>query len=625
MCGIAVILKRPEIDCPLDTVRRFVEEVAHRGPDGSGLIGLGAAGTSREPEWMAWTVGMGHRRLSIIDLSEAGAQPMSYRNRYWLTYNGEVYNYIELRAELEGRGHCFVSQTDSEVILAAYAEWGSGCFARFRGMWGLALYDTLNDDVTLSRDPLGIKPLYFWRAPGLVAIASEIKQFVRIPGFVARGDEFVVSEYLERGYEDPSRSFFRGVVPLPSGSYLRISVGNLAAGKPVGYWSPEKVKVSVTDPREASERFATKFDECVRIQLRSDVPVGCALSGGLDSSAIAVVANGLRPPEAGPLHTFTATFPGDPADEREFVDAVLARIAATPHFDTPEPDGFLNDLTDFVWHHDEPVGGLSLYAGYCLARLTRDWRVPVTLNGQGGDEILSGYWQSYFLYLRELALGGRWLSLAAHLAGALKSDGNSSLFEQAPLMLRRYRGRSRGRTLVGLRGGSAAPRSAILRKALALRGQARRVGEIRDLFLPRLLKWDDRNLMAFSIEGRYPFLDSELIELCLSFSPELLFEHGWTKWPLRQGLRSLLPEKIYRRRSKFGFEVPQDRWLCGPLRPAIEHWLGMDRPLWNYVERDSVRQVAGETWRLDGRRAEPGQVLFRCFVLDKWLEVFGVA
>ena len=492
-------------------------------------------------------------------------------------------------------------------------------------MWGLALYDAVSNLVTLSRDPLGIKPLYLWHAPGLVAIASEIKQFLQIPGFVVRGDELVVSEYLERGYEDPSRSFFRGVLPLTSGTYLQIPLGNLTTGDPVGYWSPDRVKVSVTDPREASELFGAKFTECVRIHLRSDVPVGCALSGGMDSSAIAVVTNSLRGAEIGPLHTFTSTFPGDPTDEREFVDAVLATVRAEPHFDTPDPAEFLNDLADFVWHHDEPVGGLSIYAGYCLARLTREAKVPVTVNGQGGDEILSGYWQSYFMYLRELALLGRWLSLAGHLAGALMSDGNASLFEQAPLMLSRYRNRRRGETLVRLRRGPAAPSSPILRDALALRGQARRVGDIRSLFLPRLLKWDDRNSMAFSIEGRYPFLDSELIELCLSFSPELLFRRGWTKWPLRRALRSLLPEKIYSRRSKFGFEVPQDRWLCGPLRPAIERWLQTDRPLWNYVERDRVRQLAEKTWHLDGRRAEPGQALFRCLMLDKWWEVFHVA
>ena len=160
---------------------------------------------------------------------------------------------------------------------------------------------------------------------------------------------------------------------------------------------------------------------------------------------------------------------------------------------------------------------------------------------------------------------------------------------------------------------------------LTSRGQARRVNEIRMLHLPRLLKWDDRNLMAFSIEGRYPFLDHELIELCLSFAPELLYHRGWTKWPLRRGLQARLPEKIARRRSKFGFWVPQDRWLSGPLRPALLAWLNSNRPLWELVDHASVRRLAEEVWRTAGRRDEPGQALVRCFMLDKWLEVFDVA
>lgn len=204
-----------------------------------------------------------------------------------------------------------------------------------------------------------------------------------------------------------------------------------------------RIETSVSDAAQASEAFATKLGECVRIHLRSDVPVGCALSGGLDSSAIAVLVDS-QGGGATDLHTFTCTFPGDPTDEREYVEAVLDRIRAAPHFVTPSAQGFLDDLDDFVWHHEEPAGGLWMYAGYCVARATRAANVPVTLNGQGGDEILSGYWQSYFMYLRELGFHGRVLTLATHLAGALLPDGNPSLLEQVPVMLRRYLARRRG-------------------------------------------------------------------------------------------------------------------------------------------------------------------------------------
>ena len=252
-----------------------------------------------------------------------------------------------------------------------------------------------------------------------------------------------MTEYLATGYEDQTRSFFSGVAPVPPGTYLTLSVSGEALSSPRPYWWPERVETSVYDATQASKAFAAKLDECVRIHLRSDVPVGCALSGGLDSSAVAVIVYS-QGGGATDLHTFTSTCAGDPPDERKYVEAVLDGIRAAPHFVTPSAQGFLNDLDDFVWHHDEPVGSLSMYAGYCVARATRVANVAVALNGEGGDEILSGYWQSYFLYLRELGLRGRVLTLLGHLAGALLPDGNPSLIGQVPVMLRRYFARRRG-------------------------------------------------------------------------------------------------------------------------------------------------------------------------------------
>jgi asparagine synthase (glutamine-hydrolysing) len=605
----------------LSLARAMSDRVAHRGPDGAGLVGLAGEAVIYSAESTAWQVALAHRRLSIIDLSLAAAQPMVYGDRYWLTYNGEVYNYVEIRAELERLGRAFRTQSDSEVVLAAFAEWGPRCFERMRGMWGLVLVDAQSCTAVLCRDRLGIKPLYVWRSGGLLAVVSEIKQLIDVPGFRARRSEQAVVEYLATGYQDQTHSFFRDVTPVPPGTYLTVSVEGEVLSSPEPYWWPERVETSISDVAEAGEALVTKLDECVSIHLRSDVYVGCSLSGGLDSSAIAVLVDRQR--NATPhLRTFSSTFPGEPIDESDYLEAVLAGIRAAPEFVMPTAHGFLEDLDDFIWHHDEPVGSLSMYAGYCVARASRAANVPVILSGEGGDEILSGYWQSYFMYLRELALGGRMISLAAHLASALVPGGNPSLLGQVPVMLRRYLARRRGCAAVP---GYTTATSAVLQRALASRGQARRVHEIRLMYLPRLLKWDDRNSMAFSIEGRYPFLDHELIELCLSFAPEILYYRGWTKWPLRRGLEKLLPQKVARRRSKVGFWVPQNRWLCGPLRPTLTRWLYSDRPLWDSVDRASVRKLAQETWQISGHRDEPGQALVRCFMLDKWLEAFGVA
>lgn len=626
MCGIASIFKLAGTPCAARVVEKMRDEVAHRGPNDRGLMFFtptnGGRWAADLPTDMSWTVGLGHRRLSIIDLSSAGHQPMSYRNRYWIVYNGELYNYVELRQELQHLGHGFRSSSDTEVILAAYAEWGPQCFSRFRGMWGLALLDLERREAILCRDRVGMKPLYVWQGEGLLAVASEIKQFRHVPGFRARLDSATGAEFLQTGYESPLRTFFADVRPLLAGTWQRIALDTLKAAEPESFWHPERIRASVFDSREAGGLFGEKLKECVRIHLRSDVPVGCALSGGLDSSSLAALVNAVDA-SGDPLHTFTSTFPGEAIDEREFVDAVLAGIKAVPHFVTPDPAGFLEDLNKFIWIHDEPVGSLSMYAGYCVARKTREAGVPVTLNGQGGDEVLSGYWQCYFMHLRELARKGRVFPLLGHVAGALLGGGNPGLVGQVPIMWRRYRARTTPSS-IRLRYPSEGDSPTPLREIMNLDGQARRLYDIRSMFLPRLLKWEDRNSMAFSVEGRYPFLDHELIELCLSFAPETLYWRGWTKWPLRTGLRDELPYTIRWRRSKFGFETPQAKWLVGPLRPELERWLKGDRPVWAFVAREDARRLAEQTWRLQGRREEPGQMLFRLFVFDRWLEVFGL-
>jgi asparagine synthase (glutamine-hydrolysing) len=627
MCGIAAILKLADVACPATVLDRMRDEVAYRGPDDQGSAFFRhcrSVWTQVPPSASAWEVGLGHRRLSILDLSAAGHQPMGYRDKFWIVYNGEIYNFIELRAELERFGHVFHSASDTEVILAAYAEWGPACFARLRGMWGLVILDCTRNEAILCRDRLGIKPLYLWEGAGIVAVASEIKQFRHLPGFTARMEPVAAAEYLQTGYEDPRRSLFRDVQPVQAGTWLRIPLDTLKPSAAEGYWQPERVQALVVDAEEAAQLFADKMRECVDIHLRSDVPVGCALSGGVDSSAIAVLVDELKEGQGDPLHTFTSTFPGDAIDEREYADAVLARTHAKPYFVTPDPVAFLEELNRFVWIHDEPVGGISNYAGYCVARLTRQASVPVTLNGQGGDEIFSGYWQSYFLYLRELWNHGQLLTLAGHFAGALLGNGNPTLVRQIPVMLRRYHARREPSLQLRLPNASAGTTIGILREILAVDGQARRIYEVRTMHLPRLLKWDDRNSMAFSVEGRYPLLDHELIELCLSFASPTLYKLGWTKYPLRLGLKQKLPPKVLYRRSKLGFETPQDHWLCGPLRPALESWLGSDRPAWQYVAREDVRRLAEQTWRLQGKQDEPGLALFRIFVFDRWLEIFGV-
>lgn len=608
MCGIVGLFRLPDVEVPEGALRAMTDIVAHRGPDGWGVQLLSLS--SGEP----WRAGLGHRRLSILDLSEAGRQPMSYRDRLWITYNGEIYNYVELRQELEAFGYTFRSHCDTEVILAAYDAWGTDCFKRFRGMWGLVIVDLSRRVAVLSRDRLGIKPLYVVQLPGLVAVASEIKQFTQLPGFRLQSREDAVRRYVATGYEDSSSTLFRDVHPVPEGTYQTLYIDTLSLGSAEPYWFPEYVEPTITDPVEAASRFRDVLQESVRLHMRSDVPVGCALSGGLDSSTIAACVNAL-PTGSGPhgmLNTFSATFPGEPMDERRYIDYVLAAISAVPHFVTPDPETFLADFDDLTWKHDEPVGSMSQYAGYCVARLTRQAGVPVTLNGQGGDEVLSGYWQCYYVHLRRMARRLQLLKLGAHLGGALLPGGNSQLVSQAPGMLRRYRNRK------GAGGSSNGPVTQVEK----LGPRAWRVYEIRELTLPRLLKWDDRNFMAFSVEGRYPFLDHKLIDLCLSLAPNTLYDRGWTKEPLRVGFADMLPHEIIRRKSKIGFEPPQGRWLMGVLRPLIDAVTRRDAPVHQFANRNQVQELAQRVVSSNASSREDHQALMRMLFVDRWLRRF---
>lgn len=621
MCGVTALFQR-EARPAENLLEPMTDLVSHRGPDGVGYCFLRSAetGSVRVGPADAWNIALGHRRLSILDLSDAGSQPMS-RGPLWITYNGEIYNYVELRRDLEGLGKKFVSNTDTEVLLAGYEEWGLGCFEKLRGMWGFVLVDGRNASAVLCRDRLGIKPLYVAEVEGLIAVVSEQKQLREFRGLPLKASEAAVGAYLQNGFEDSLSTFFSGVLPIRAGTFQVLDLHAGTLGKPVSYWNPERVEATIDDPQEAAEAFRPVFEESVRITLRSDVPVGFALSGGLDSSSIAVVVNALNGDPSHKRYSFTATFPGFPFDERSYVETVASRISSTTHFTTPTPEGFLEDIDRFLWFHDEPVGSLSQYSAFCVARITREAAVPVTLNGQGGDEVLSGYWQTYFAGLAYLFREFKWGALLGLTLPALGRGGNPAFIGQIPRMAARALERLRPSRMLPLKRPVDGQVGTPMRRFREMSFLEWRVFEIRDFTLPRLLKWDDRNFMAFSVEGRYPFLDHRVVECCLRFKPQALSKSGWTKEPLRRALSHLLPPEVERRKSKFAFEAPQDAWLRdGSVATAVNTFLSKESPVWKFVEPSVLR---GLQRRIETREAN--QALFRAFILDRWCRVFGVA
>ncbi len=506
---------------------------------------------------------------------------------------------------------------------------GAACFERFHGMWGLVLLDGRRRVAVISRDRLGIKPVYLLQTADWIAIASEIKQFRCLPEVRLTPNADVVHDYLRTGYEREGQSFFKGVVPLPPGTFQEISLEDGKLTPPTAYWFPEQIRASVADPVEAGRRFQQVFQEAVRIHMRSDVPVGCALSGGIDSSAVAGFIRNLGSNGSHKLQTFSVVFPGTPIDETPFVEQVVAAVGAEAHYITPSAEDFLDDLDRFLEIHDEPVGSVAQYAGYALARLTRSAGVPVSLNGQGGDELLGGYWQSYFMHLRGLFRSGRLFRLGHHFAGALLPGGNSELPRQVPVMWHRYR--SRRKTAARAASVSSSGKMAVAGSTVAgsarnriaqwmdMSETERRLHEIRTMYLPRLLKWDDRNFMAFAVEGRYPFLDHSVIELALSFSSSVLYSRGWTKEPLRRGAQGLIPQSIARRRTKWGFETPFMAWIRGPLRAPLANWLAADSPAWDFVSREETKRLAEDVWNRPNCPEETAQMLMWAYFVHRWL------
>jgi asparagine synthase (glutamine-hydrolysing) len=638
MCGICGWLRISGIQ--LADIKQMNHRAAHRGPDGEGYWlwdGQSTTGQfvdvgSGEVENRDGILGMGHRRLAIIDLSTAGIQPMSsHDKKVWIVYNGEVYNYLELRTQLSNLGHKFHSSSDTEVVLAAYDHWGVDCFARFNGMWGMAIADLRRRVLVFSRDRLGIKPLYIWVKDGGLAFASELKQFFVLPGFKPIANLDAVVEYIDTGYEYPPATFFEGPLAFESGCWAEVPFAQIASPVFQRYWHPERLTLTQANHSEILEQTRNLFQDSVRLCLRSDVPVGVCLSGGLDSSAIFGQIQRIKKKDpAHPTFAFSAAFDDPRFDERPFIESVRREFGGQGFYTFPTAEAFLADCDDFIFLHDEPPGSLSMYAAWSVMRLARQWKVPVLLNGQGGDELFSGYWPAYYLFLRQTFTHAPWRAMN-HLVGAVLPGGNPSLVGQLAPHLAQYQYRkkrnNRGMLCHSLhsRGFSRNSNWAIV--AQHLTPEQYRLREIRQVHLPRLLKWDDRNSMAFSIEGRYPFLDYRLIEWALSLPPEINLKRGWNKFILRESLAHVLPTRIQWRRSKIGFETPQSEWIRTTLAATLREWLAHpSERLGGILDYSMMRQFADDLMNVNRlhRMDERQIVLVRLFFLDRWMNRFCV-
>ena len=608
MCGITGLYRRGGISELLPWVGRANDAARHRGPDGQGYAlfdtsssqvrGEFFESTEALPERAAQDLAFGHRRLAIIDLSDAGRQPMSLEDgRHWITYNGEVYNYLELRADLERQGHCFRTESDTEVILRAYAAWGSECVERFNGMWAFAIADLERRILFCSRDRLGIKPFHWIESEGCFAFASEIKQLLQLPFVRRQPDRQSVFDFLIFGANDHwDHSFFEGVEKLLPGHNLTLDLrtGERSIER---YYDPPIEPAPPMAPAESAERFRELFIDSVRLRLRSDVEVGSCLSGGLDSSSIVCIARRLLEERDGAhrQRTFSCHFDDPVANELEYMQEVIERTSVEAHFVRPGPTDLMDDLERVVAQQEEPFGSTSIFAQWWVYELTQEHGVKVMLDGQGADEQLAGYLGLVPSWFQELELAGRRAKLAWERFRSARLQGVS--------LLEKLRSRRQDPA-------SAAPidwvrpefRAECEASSPCLEGRSRTpfgpehplqnllyqltfLGNLQSLF-----KFQDRSSMAFSVEGRVPFADYRLVELLFSLPADHKIRGGYTKRVLRDAMRDILPAKIRWRVGKLGFATPERSWQSGVLRPLIAKALRDDRV------REFIDPVQAEAW-----------------------------
>lgn len=634
MCGIYGIWNRDGAPLDLFALGRATDSIRHRGPDDEGYLlvdtrtgrlqlcgGEATAPELRLPRLLdlageQFDLGFGFRRLSILDLSPAGHQPMSdSEGRLWLIFNGEVYNYIELRQELQGRGYAFRSGTDSEVILAAYQEWGPECLKRFNGMWALAIWDADARRLFLARDRFGVKPLYTSNRGKTFAFASEIKALLAggiVPFTPSRS---AVSHYVAQGTMPSNlrgETFFEGVQSLPGAHYSIIGPDTQQARR---YWSLPSPRDAATEAGDAApDKYADLFTDSVRLRLRADVPVGTCLSGGVDSSSIVAVAGQLMQTEYAVSlerlgehqQTFSAVYGEDaPWDETQHIRAVLDRTGAASNLVYPSGERLWADMARLVWHQDEPFGSTSIFAQWCVMSEARARGVTVLLDGQGADEVLGGY-RPFQVRLAELLRGGNVISALQEAIAVNSVAGQSipnllvkALAVQLPTPLLRRIRQARLRGAVGdaalLPGVAATLPDDLHENATPYvdqRNLSMHLGRlVLETSLPTLLRYEDRNSMAFSIEARVPFLDYRLVEHAFREAAPLRIHAGWTKWVQRKAVESLLPESIVWRRDKVGFETPQARWLREGQTQVMEILHSCDA-VYSYLDRDRMLALA---------------------------------
>jgi len=612
MCGIAGFNWNDN-----ELISKMNYSLMHRGPDDEGV-------------YLDERVSLGHRRLSILDLSRQGHQPMFNDDKTMaIIFNGEVYNYNEIRQELIALGYSsFNSTSDTEVLLKAYQEWGEDCLSRFNGMFAFCIYDILGKKLFLARDRLGVKPLYYFYENGKFIFASEIKAIL-CHGIKRMPNDKLIYDYLMYNIADHTdETFFLSIMKLPKAHYAFFDLETKELTKK-RYWNLLDYAAETAESdlgyEDAVKRFESLFKDSIQIRLRSDVSMGSCFSGGLDSSSIISEVCRLLPKTEN-ISTFSAVFPGFERDESYYIDRQIERFGIKNEKIQPTADSLREDIEKYIYHQEEPTRSTSQYAQYCVMKLAHQNGYKVLLDGQGSDEMLAGYHYFFGYYFYELLRGFDLITLTREYMALEKANGSimgfkSTAFLLLPDLIKKAYFNNRSPFLNPAFMKKWENESEYLSKMNKIGGLKGYIISHVLYKLEELLKWEDRNSMAFSIETRLPFLDHRLVQFNQSLPASYLIREGKTKAILREAMKGYVDGEVLARTDKIGFETPEDEWLreeplCGFVGGIIKSKSFKSRA---YFQAKKVEQ---ELQAHISRKKNAGMKIWQCVFVELWLRRF---
>lgn len=608
MCGIVGFTGTPD----KFKLKQMTDSIAHRGPDG-------------ESFYESDNVQLGMRRLSIIDLVTPNIYPVTNEEKtLFCEFNGEIYNYKDLRQELISQGHKFHTESDSETIVHGYEQWGEDVVKHLRGMFTFALYDTDKKQLMVARDRLGIKPMYYAEFDGRVIFASEIKAILAAWPIDRRPDDASVWRFLAtRVHDDNKFTFFANVKRILPGHYMLIDEhGNYRFQQ---YWQPEVNPQFHSDKPDNyySDLLREKILESMKLHLITDVPLGITLSGGLDSSAVASMARKLIDEgtdlhtEQNKLMTFSALHPGETIDESKYINEVIKFTNAEAHSVVPDVDSFWGEIDNWVYFQEEPTISTAPYAYFSVMREAHKY-VKVLLSGQGGDELLAGYIPYFMSYVQSAQDAGRIWDIARETIQGF--DLYAPFFKQKLESLLGKKTELNIRDLLKVDTGANDEIASRVQHAHAKNLNERLLFDITKGSVPNLLRYEDKNSMAHSIESRVPFLDHELVEMVLNMPIDQKIKHGWNRYVYRNAMKGLMPELNRKRRSKIGFVNSEWEWLKAKhneIREIFASERFFSRKYW-----DGAKVLNEFNLWVAGARHGDGLMFWRILSTELWMRRF---